>query len=88
MYHHLFVTAAYTAGHAIRCCFCCFQACLFGEEELSLRDALRQSTTTDAELRLLVHSAVARKTFALGGHGDMHGIAASAGNRPMTLIGG
>mgnify|MGYP000424252338 CR=1 FL=1 len=70
------------------CLFDVSQVCLFGAEELSLRDAMREPSTTDAELRLLIHTALSEKKAKLGGHGDMHGIAASAGNRPMTLIGG
>ena len=62
--------------------------CLFGEQEVNLRHALRADDVGNGDVRALIHSAVAAKKFALGGHGDMYGIAASAGNRPMTLIGG
>ena len=62
------------------------KVCLFGSDELSMRDALRGGLT-DEELGHLVHAALSRKKFALGGHGDMHGIAKSE-NRPMILIGG
>ncbi|KDO27441.1 molybdenum cofactor biosynthesis protein A [Saprolegnia parasitica CBS 223.65] len=62
------------------------KVCLFGHTEVSLRDALRAGFSDD-ELRLIVQAAVKRKKFALGGHGDMYGIA-SAKNRPMILIGG
>ena len=61
--------------------------CLFdGAESLSLRDAVRLGFTDD-QLKLLVSAAVGKKHRALGGHGDMFGIAKS-NNRPMILIGG
>ncbi|OQR99518.1 molybdenum cofactor synthesis 1 [Thraustotheca clavata] len=62
------------------------KVCLFGNTEVSLRDAIRAGFTDD-ELLLIIQAAVKRKKFALGGHGDMYGIA-SAKNRPMILIGG
>jgi molybdenum cofactor biosynthesis protein A len=62
------------------------KVCLFGDESLSLRDAMRAGVSDD-DLALLIRAAVRKKKAALGGHGDMHGIAASK-NRPMTLIGG
>jgi cyclic pyranopterin phosphate synthase len=60
--------------------------CLFGNTEVSLRDAMRVGFSDD-ELRLLIQASVKKKEFALGGHGDMYGIA-GAKNRPMILIGG
>lgn len=63
------------------------KVCLFGSEEVSLRDALRGGVSND-DLELLIGAAVMRKKFALGGHGDMHGIKMANSNRPMTLIGG
>eukprot|EP00904_Undaria_pinnatifida_P005026 jgi/Undpi1/1653/HiC_scaffold_11.g05043.m1 len=62
------------------------KVCLFGDESLSLRDALRGGLS-DAELSVLVRAAVLGKRSALGGHDDMYGIA-GAKNRPMTTIGG
>jgi molybdenum cofactor biosynthesis enzyme MoaA len=59
------------------------KVCLFGANEVSLRDALR-SGATDAELRLVVSAAVDRKRAA---HAGMHELAAAA-NRPMITIGG
>jgi len=66
------------------------RACLFGQEEISLRDAMRAEGGCDDErLAALIGHAVQRKKFSLGGHGDMYGIAADReGNRPMTTIGG
>jgi cyclic pyranopterin phosphate synthase len=65
------------------------KVCLFGtnKEELSLRDALRGGAT-EAELRGLINHALAGKKFALGGHGDMYGIAADDDLRAMIRIGG
>lgn len=63
------------------------KVCLFGSQEVSLRDAMRAGVS-DEDLSLLVGAAVRRKNFALGGHADMHGIALANDNRPMTLIGG
>lgn len=59
------------------------KVCLFGNAEVSLRDALRAGIT-DAELTDLIQAAVLRKKAA---HAGMHTIAASK-NRPMILIGG
>jgi cyclic pyranopterin phosphate synthase len=63
------------------------KACLFGSSEVSLRDALRSGYSTES-IEKLIHYAVQRKTFALGGHGSAQGIAKANDNRPMTLIGG
>ena len=52
-----------------------------------VRDALRDGVLNGV-LELLIGAAVMRKKFALGGHGDMHGIKMANSNRPMTLIGG
>ncbi|KAF0694985.1 Aste57867_14173 [Aphanomyces stellatus] len=62
------------------------KVCLFGNTEVSLRDAMRLGFSDD-DLLLIVQAAVKRKKFALGGHGNMYGIA-SGQNRPMILIGG
>ena len=62
------------------------QACLFGAEELSLRDAMREGAT-DEELLAIVAKAVQGKHAVLGGHGDMYGVAANT-SRPMITIGG
>ena len=62
------------------------KVCLFGNTEVSLRDALRLGLSAD-EISSIIDVAVKRKKFALGGHGDMYGIS-KAKNRPMILIGG
>jgi cyclic pyranopterin phosphate synthase len=59
------------------------KGCLFGQRELSLRDAMRSGAST-AELHALVHSALGRKHAR---HAGMHEIARHA-VRPMTTIGG
>ena len=64
------------------------KVCLFGNQEVSLRDALRLEDVSREDLMLLIGAAVRRKKFALGGHGDMFGIKKANNNRPMTLIGG
>ncbi len=74
------------------------KVCLFGsnEKEVSLRDILRSRGEDNAEGRIeeeealsrVIHAAVQKKTFALGGHGNPDNIAKAADNRPMTLIGG
>jgi len=65
------------------------KVCLFdGTTEISLRDALRQGMS-EADLSKLVHYAIQKKKFSLGGHSDPQDISEdSANNRPMTLIGG
>lgn len=62
------------------------KVCLFGNTEVSLRDALRHDYS-DIDIRSIIDVAVKRKKFALGGHRDMYGIS-KAKNRPMILIGG
>lgn len=59
------------------------KVCLFGQAEVSLRDALRQGATDD-ELGEIIQAAVWRKKAA---HAGMYEIA-RAENRPMILIGG
>jgi cyclic pyranopterin phosphate synthase len=62
------------------------KVCLFGSEEVSLRDALRRGDSQE-QLESLVQLAVGRKKRSLGGNADMYSIAQSK-NRPMILIGG
>jgi len=74
------------------------KVCLFGsnEKEVSLREILRSHGENNMEggmeeeeaLSRVIHAAVQKKTFALGGHGSPDNIAKAADNRPMTLIGG
>jgi len=59
------------------------KVCLFGNTEVSLRDAMRK-TSNDDELREIIYSAVQHKKKA---HNGMYEIAGSS-NRPMILIGG
>ena len=59
------------------------QVCLFGANEVSLRDALRQGATKE-ELRAIVSAAVDRKKAA---HAGMFELAKSK-NRAMVKIGG
>jgi molybdenum cofactor biosynthesis protein A len=62
------------------------KACLFGNDEVPLRDAMRDGAS-DEELTALIARAVHRKHFALGGNRDMYEIAQSD-NRSMIRIGG
>ena len=59
------------------------KVCLFGEAEVSLRDAMRDGAS-DEELVALIANALDGKHAA---HAGMHAIA-SGNNRPMTTIGG
>ena len=64
------------------------KTCLFGSDEVSLRDAMR-SGACDEELLEVVRGALARKHAALGGYADAHDIAQhSDENRAMVRIGG
>eukprot|EP00560_Eucampia_antarctica_P005010 CAMPEP_0197836904 /NCGR_PEP_ID=MMETSP1437-20131217/30426_1 /TAXON_ID=49252 ORGANISM="Eucampia antarctica, Strain CCMP1452" /NCGR_SAMPLE_ID=MMETSP1437 /ASSEMBLY_ACC=CAM_ASM_001096 /LENGTH=438 /DNA_ID=CAMNT_0043443465 /DNA_START=226 /DNA_END=1542 /DNA_ORIENTATION=+ len=63
------------------------KVCLFGSQEVNLRDAIRAGASNE-DLSYIIHAAVQKKTFALGGHGNAEGIAKANDNRPMTLIGG
>lgn len=62
------------------------KVCLFGSEEVSLRDAMRDGAS-DTELNELIDAALFRKHWALGGSRDRHEIAVSE-NRSMIRIGG
>jgi molybdenum cofactor biosynthesis enzyme MoaA len=62
------------------------KVCLFGDEALSLKDAMRQGMSDD-EIVQLIATAVLGKKKSLGGHASPEEIAAT-GNRPMILIGG
>ena len=67
------------------------KVCLFdGATEVSLRDALRlPNRNKEEDLNKLVHLALSKKHFSLGGHKNPQDIMQdSANNRPMTLIGG
>jgi len=71
------------------------KTCLFGsnEKEVSLRDIMRSHEHEDQNLQeevlgRVIHAAVQKKTFSLGGHANAADIAKAANNRPMTLIGG
>jgi molybdenum cofactor biosynthesis protein A len=62
------------------------KVCLFGAEELSLRDVMRRGSS-DEEVAATVAKALAGKHFALGGNRDMYEIAQND-NRSMIRIGG
>lgn len=70
------------------------KVCLFGsnEKEVSLRDIMRQTSTgkdgNENDLSQVIHAAVQKKSFSLGGYDNPDDIAIAADNRPMTLIGG
>lgn len=59
------------------------KVCLFGQSEISLRDAIRGGAT-DADLTGIIRAAVTRKKAA---HAGMFALAEMP-NRPMILIGG
>lgn len=59
------------------------KVCLFGNAEVSLRDAIRQ-TSDDSELKELIEAAVKRKKPRHAGVNLLAGMK----NRPMILIGG
>jgi cyclic pyranopterin phosphate synthase len=64
--------------------------CLFGEDEWSLRDMLKDNAS-DEEILMKVQEAVGAKHFAHGGHGGRHDLndrAVAGANRSMIRIGG
>jgi len=63
------------------------KVCLFGEDEWSLRDAMRAPGATDESVRELVRDALWAKYAGHGGKASAEEIAATA-NRPMIKIGG
>lgn len=62
------------------------KVCLFGREEVSLRDAMREGKTDD-EINDIVDGALMGKHWMLGGNKDMHDLAKQP-NRSMIRIGG
>lgn len=62
------------------------KVCLFGSNEVSLRDVIRKGAS-DEELQSLIDAAVKRKKAHHAGMYDMYEIAQTK-NRPMILIGG
>lgn len=60
------------------------KVCLFGNAEVSLRDAMRNDKATDEELRAIVESAVKRKKAKHAGMENLAGME----NRSMIRIGG
>lgn len=62
------------------------KVCLFGSDEMSLRDAMR-SGASDEEVGETIATALAGKHFSLGGNRDMYDIAQND-NRSMIKIGG
>jgi len=60
------------------------KACLFGNDEVSLRDALRSGVS---DLDEIIQNTVMKKHEKLGGHESPESIADGV-NRPMILIGG
>lgn len=62
------------------------KVCLFGSDEVSLRDPLR-SGASDEDIADIIKKAVLQKHEALGGRDTPEGILASR-NRPMITIGG
>lgn len=62
------------------------KVCLFGAEEVSLRNLMRKGAT-DSEIVEVIQHALHRKHFALGGNNDMYAIAKNE-NRSMIRIGG
>mmetsp|Transcript_16535 Transcript_16535/g.23116 ORF Transcript_16535/g.23116 Transcript_16535/m.23116 type:complete len:384 (-) Transcript_16535:285-1436(-) len=59
------------------------KACLFGNEEVSLRDAIREGAA-DSDLKMIIHETLQRKKAR---HAGMFDIAKDT-MRPMTTIGG
>jgi GTP 3',8-cyclase len=64
-------------------CLHCRQVCLFGANEVSLREALREGASDD-ELRTIISAAVDRKKAAHAGMFEL----AKTKNRAMIKIGG
>jgi len=62
------------------------KVCLFGNTEVSLRDAMRGGVDDDG-LKAIIRGALMGKAWSYGGHASPADIAASS-NRPMILIGG
>lgn len=62
------------------------KVCLFGSDELSLRDAMRNGMS-DEQLNEIIDAALWKKHFSLGGNRDMYAISKQE-NRSMVRIGG
>lgn len=62
------------------------KVCLFGQEEVSLRDAVRAGAS-DEEVHQIIDEALLGKHWMLGGNKDMHELSKKP-NRSMIRIGG
>lgn len=62
------------------------KVCLFGKEEFSLRDLIRNGAS-DEDVEQAIRNALMGKHFSLGGNKDMYAISRSD-NRSMVRIGG
>jgi cyclic pyranopterin phosphate synthase len=76
-------TNTHTHTHTPLCTLLCVQVCLFGNAEVSLRDAVRGGAS-DEEIIQLIATAVSRKKKQ---HAGMFSLSKMK-NRPMILIGG
>lgn len=63
------------------------KVCLFGKDEISLRDILRDDNQNDNDIEDIIRQALSKKHFSLGGNKDMIEISKSE-NRSMVRIGG
>ena len=63
------------------------KVCLFGDDELSLRDLMRQGATDD-DIKGAIQDALNGKHFAHGGKSSPEMIAETIGGRQMIKIGG
>ena len=61
--------------------------CLFGTQEVSLRDAMRAGAS-DRHIAAIIRGALHTKAAKLGGFDSPEAIAEAATGRPMILIGG
>ena len=66
----LCVRVVHVSVYLSGCLWASLQVCLFGNDEVSLRDALRRGDDP-AALARIVRAAVGDKRAALGGNGDM-----------------
>lgn len=76
-------TVSHSLCHSLCVTLLRFQVCLFGANEVSLRDAVRGGATDD-ELAAVISAAVDNKKAA---HAGMEVLAVTQ-NRPMITIGG
>ena len=84
LWAYIYIICMYDIFMSVHIYYLYVQVCLFGQNEVSLRDILRNSTYNDEYIENIIQKAVFKKKQKHAGMFDL----AHMKNRPMILIGG